>query len=160
MNSDFAGKSLVDLLNMLEPVPEPEAISMFPATVGWVYLGLALLVLLAALVRAMLKRYAASAYRRAALKELNTIDKADVQALAALLRRTALAAYPRSEVAALTGPDWIAFLNKTGAGARIDGADAQALARAAYQKTPVSTPGLEPFVRKWIAGHTVAGVRT
>ncbi|MBN8910366.1 MAG: DUF4381 family protein, partial [Rhodospirillales bacterium] len=51
-------------------------------------------------------RWRRNRYRRAALRELGRLPRTGnvVPALAALLKRTALAAFPRERVAALTGP--------------------------------------------------------
>ena len=100
------GKNLVELLDMLEPIPEPAPISMVPATAGWIWLGLAVAAALAYAGYRAHRHWKANAYRRAALAELaHAGDKPE--AIAAILRRAVLVAYPRSEVAALTGPDWI-----------------------------------------------------
>ena len=54
-----------------------------------------------------------------------SLDREDGRAaalaeLAVLLKRTALSSWPRDEVAALSGPAWIAFLRHQGGRASID----------------------------------------
>jgi hypothetical protein len=108
-------------LRSLKDIATPPPVSWFPQTWGW----MALAVLLAAVVLALLvrqvRRYRANRYRREAVLELRALEheirdpatrRQAVQALAALLKRTALAAWPRADVAPLSGPAWIAFLRK------------------------------------------------
>ncbi|MGV6848018.1 MAG: DUF4381 domain-containing protein [Marinibacterium sp.] len=153
MNGDFDGLSLVDLIDLLEPAPEPPAISMLPQTAGWIWLALA--VLLAGVW--LINRWAAArrrqAYRRAALHALVAAGD-DAAAIAAILRRTALAAYPRSEVAGLTGAAWLDFLDRTYGGTGFSGGPGRILARAPYQPCPTD-PLLQPLARDWITRYRV-----
>ena len=77
----------------------------------------------AVLVAAAIVRHQRNAYRRAALQELAT---ADAGAISAILKRTALAAFPREQVASLSGAEWLAFLDRTG-GTRFAASDLEAL---------------------------------
>ena len=52
------------------------------------------------------------AYRRAALRELRGAES--VVSIAELLKRAALAASPRTQVASLTGSAWVNWLAETG----------------------------------------------
>src|SRR5260221_8720813 len=94
-------------LRSLKDIATPPPVSWFPQTWGW----MALAVLLAAVVLALLvrqvRRYRANRYRREALLELKALEheirdpttrREAVQALAALLKRTALGAWPRADV--------------------------------------------------------------
>ena len=153
-------ESLVSLLDQLHDIAEPPPVSMMPATWGWAILAACLLVLLAAGVWAWLRHRRRTAYRRAALAELDELAPAlvggnDASALAVLdrlLRRTALVAFPRAEVATLTGSDWIAFLDRTGG--RL-AAFAPALATGPYARhiPAFDGPGLLKAARHWIARH-------
>lgn len=95
-------ESLVSLLDQLHDIAEPPPVSMMPATWGWAILAACLLVLLAAGVWAWFRHRRRTAYRRAALAELDELAPAlvgsnDTSALAVLdrlLRRTALVAFP------------------------------------------------------------------
>jgi hypothetical protein len=69
------------------------------------------------------KRWQAAAYRRAALAELQrlTARAADdtqrefaLRELPELVKRTALAAFPRQQVASLSDASWLEFLDRTG----------------------------------------------
>lgn len=110
-------------LRSLHDIVMPPAVSWMPQTWGWALLAALLLaLLLAVLLRAYL-RYRRNAYRREALRELGRIEtmmrdpaRGDDAAreLAELVKRTALAAWPRSRIAALTGSDWVRFLDASG----------------------------------------------
>jgi hypothetical protein len=102
MNPDPAS---LDRLNDLVP---PPAVAWWPPAPGW-YVVLALLTLAAAwLGWRFWKRRRADAYRRIALHELSTLREA--QAIAELLRRTALATVSRSVIAGMTGIAWTDWL--------------------------------------------------
>ena len=101
-------------------VPLPREVSLLPQT--W-EARLAVVLLLAAL-SAALWRYAhlrrVNRYRRQALAELSQIEHAPKSAspellskLTVLVRRTALAAFPREQVAPLIGPAWLSFLDRS-----------------------------------------------
>ena len=62
-------------------------------------------------VVAAVARYRRNAYRREALRQLDAVDPGGISTV---LKRTALAAWPREQVAALTGAAWLAFLDRTG----------------------------------------------
>jgi hypothetical protein len=113
MKEDLTDLDLLELLERLAPVPEPQAVSLWPQTEAWFWVALVGLVLAAGLLRSVLLRRRANAYRRAALEEIRLAAESPV-ALAEILRRTALAAYPRADVAGLFGEEWLAFLDRTG----------------------------------------------
>jgi hypothetical protein len=104
-------------LDNLRPLGLPDAVSWFPPQPGW-WILLGMLLAFAALgLWRLAQAYRANAYRRLALAELQTLaQQQNIAApLVTLLKRTALSAYPRSEVAGLTGPAWQDFLARTGA---------------------------------------------
>ncbi len=113
MNEDGAPTSLVDLIGRLIDPPEPVPVSLVPQTAGWWVLGALLLSALGYGLWRFMLHWRADAYRRAALSEL-ALAPDDPAAIATILRRAALAAYPRDEVAGLAGADWIPFLRDTG----------------------------------------------
>ncbi|SDI45394.1 DUF4381 domain-containing protein [Aliiruegeria lutimaris] len=148
------GKNLVEMLDMLKPIPEPEPISMIPATSGWIWLGLAVIGLLCFAGYRARRYWNANAYRRAALAELARAgDKPE--AIAAILRRAALVAYPRADVASLTGPDWCAFLDKSYGGDGFSGDLGAALTRAPWREVPTD-PAVTALARRWLKSHKPA----
>ncbi|MBT8070938.1 MAG: DUF4381 domain-containing protein [Gammaproteobacteria bacterium] len=110
--------SLQNLNDIVLPAPA----SWWPLASGWyVLLGLLALVIAWFSYRSI-KRWNQNRYRRAALHELAEITKGleleskrerYLRQIPGLLKRTALTAYPRSEVASLSGEDWHRFLNGT-----------------------------------------------
>ncbi|WP_108858576.1 DUF4381 domain-containing protein [Ruegeria sp. Alg231-54] len=151
MSVDVEGKSLVDLLDMLEPAPVPEPISMIPQTWGWGVLALILADLIILAVYAFLRHRQTNAYRREALVELAASDN-DAAKIAEILRRTALVAYPRREVAALHGEDWTNFLNQTSDNVSFTDGRSRQLLEAPYRDVKAG-PDLKNLARNWIKSH-------
>lgn len=116
-----------DLSNLRDIVVPPE-VALWPPAPGWWILMAGGIAAAAILTGMIIARYRRDAYRRAALAALDNAGPGDISAI---LKRTALAAWPRAEVASLTGADWLAFLDRT---ARTDvftqgaGRDLEALA--------------------------------
>jgi hypothetical protein len=118
-------------------VVAPPAISWLPQTAGWKWVGI--LLLAAVLYRA--GRYAArwyrNRYRREAAARIRALpDSADPSALVAelnrLLKLTTLAAWPREDVARLSGDEWVNFLNRQCPAPAFDVRQSQLLATGAY----------------------------
>jgi len=154
MSAHLDGKNLVELLDMLEPVPDPTPISLLPQTPGWIVLGIVLVGALVWGVRLVQSRHRARAYRRAALVELAATGD-DAARIAALLRRTALAGFPREQVAGLVGTDWLNFLDQSYGGNGFSGNEGQTLLAAPYQKS-TSDPALSVLAQDWIRTHRQA----
>ena len=98
-------------LNNLRDIVTPDAPGIWPLAPGvWVVLAvLAAVLLIIGLQRLAL--YKRNAYRRAGLLLLNHV-KTD-RDISVLLKRVALAAFPREQVASLYGRDWADFLKQT-----------------------------------------------
>jgi hypothetical protein len=105
MNSDqYSLSNLWDIV-----VPEP--VSWWPvAPAVWVVLGLATVGALVFVWRLYVARKR-NAYRRAGLALL--AEAKSTHDVSVILKRVALAAFPREQVASLAGDDWVAFLNQT-----------------------------------------------
>jgi hypothetical protein len=151
MNEAAAG-SLQNLHDVIAPAP----VGMWPPAPGWYFLlGLALLGL-ALLAYRKVRTYRRNRYRRTALRRLDGIRQNATGAeagpeIALLLKQTALAAWPRTGVASLTGPRWAEFLADTGASE----AAAEGLSRAGYQR-PSDSDGLDGLctdAEHWIRSH-------
>ncbi len=109
-----------DPLAGLIDIPLPQEVSLLPQT--WPSrVAIVLIVGLAvwAIFR-LVHRYRANRYRREALSELDRMrrmpdappDRLAAQ-LAVLVRRTALAVFPRETIVPLTGTAWLAFLDRS-----------------------------------------------
>jgi len=160
MNDDLSGLDLIELLDRLEPLPEPPVVSFWPQTEAWLWVGFVGLALAAWFVRFALIRRRANAYRRAALREIAVATKSSAN-LAEILRRTALVAYPRAEVAGLYGDDWLDFLDRTGGLDRTShGSDfregvGRAFADAPYTDTEqgAESKQLAALAARWVRRH-------
>jgi hypothetical protein len=152
MEDQFDGLNLVQLLDLLEPVPEPPPVSWMPQTVGWIWLGIALVVVILTGLRWLVRHRRATAYRRAGLAALAAAGD-DPARIAVILRRTALAGFPRSEVAGLTGADWLRFLDRTMAGDGFVSGPGRIIAEAPYRAT-APDPALSRLAQRWVRRHT------
>jgi hypothetical protein len=110
-------------LESLHDIVAAPPVPLWPPAPGWYFLALAVLALIAWAAWHGIRKRRANAYRRAALRELDylfdlRLDEAGagsaLRALPGLLKRTALAAWPRAQVASLNGREWLDFLDRTG----------------------------------------------
>lgn len=111
--------SLQNLHDIITPEPTP----WLPPAPGWYALGGSLLLLLAWYGVLKYLSWNRNRYRREALAELQKLGeelKGDASCqkilphLPILVKRTAIAAYGREQVASLAGDEWLAFLDRTG----------------------------------------------
>ncbi len=99
----------------------PEAIGWWPLAPGWWVVILLISIGLVLLLRNWFRNHARGAARRHALRQLELYSKEYLThhdgvlfgtQLSELVRRTMLAYAPRSEIAGLTGEDWLAWLDR------------------------------------------------
>jgi len=143
-----------DSLQNLQDIVVAAPVSFWPPASGWIVLFcLLILIMIFLLVRAVL-RYRRNAYRRAALAELHraAASPEPLPLLAALLKRTALAAYAREEVANLSGATWISWLTATG-GREVPAGVAAALQQGVYAGSGADLQALLDFSESWIRRH-------
>ncbi len=154
MAEDLSKLDLVELLALLEPIPEPPAVSLWPQTIGWLWIALAALACLGYLLFRHLRSRRANAYRRAALSEIEGSGD-DPTLLADIIRRAALVAYPRKSVAALHGDAWLSFLDKAYGGREFRDGPGQALGRQIYepQNDERGSPALSQLAAEWVRTH-------
>ncbi|TCR85454.1 DUF4381 domain-containing protein [Rhizobium sp. BK376] len=158
-------------LRSMKDIAVPPPVSWMPQTWGWallaVLLALALLIWLALAMR----RYRRNAYRHEALRLLEDIDAKlrqpesggnALHELGEILKRTALAAWPRERIAQASGPSWIHFLDtsqkeSTGAALRrlLDDGEYRR-ANAVRDLPPAEADELVREARSWIEGHHVS----
>lgn len=122
----------------LKELPLPDPIGWWPQTAGW-YL-IAGLAFCAAIWIGWVnwRKYQRNAYRRAGLAQLNLAadDPRVLRALPFLLRKSALDAAPRADVAGLRGSDWIDWLNQSAGRDLFLPNDAAQLEQLAYGRSP------------------------
>lgn len=156
------------LIRGIEEVELPEPVSWMPQTIGWKVL--ALLVLLFALYKlyGVAKKWWRNRYRRSALQKLKDLETESggeylqvVAELPNLLKATALHAYPRAEVAALSGERWLAFLDAHYSGPSFRAGVGQQLLAVAYQPAahwhlePADARTLIAMCRHWLRKHKI-----
>ncbi|HEU0155003.1 MAG TPA: DUF4381 domain-containing protein [Stellaceae bacterium] len=148
-------------LSNLHDIVLPPAVSFWPPAPGWWIVGATLLAVALILLAKALARYRRNAYRREALRELDAIGPARTpvaaQRISAVLKRAALTAFPRSDVARLSGASWLAFLDQTGRTDAFTKGPAQMLPALALGAAP-NADG-EPILqeaRHWVRRHRAA----
>jgi len=131
-------------LSNLRDIAVPEPPPLWPPAPGiWVLLAVALCAL-AAVVILWMRARERNAYRRAGLALLE--QAATTRDVNVILKRVALAVFPRSEVAPLYGDDWAGFLNASCSRSRF------ADLGAAEDGTEVSRELLN-LARTWVRHH-------
>lgn len=162
---------LAAALRGLADIALPPDVSMLPQTWAWAVLAALLLLAIAAALWRWLRYREANRYRREALGELRRIEK-DIRtakgrgdalaALSALLKRTALAVWPRETVANLSGRGWTGFLDGHSGGPVFPAASAHFFEEAEYRGSAAlaSVPEAEAqahlaAARHWIEAHHV-----
>ena len=114
-----AQQALEGLADIVVPAP----VSWMPQTVGWAVLAAALAVAVLVGLWRWRQHALRNRYRAEALAELRRIEAlagdpsrraVALGLVAVLMKRTALAAYPRTDVARLSGSEWVDFLRHRG----------------------------------------------
>ena len=149
---------LAGLQDLALPAPVPW---LPPQGPGWVLLAVALFGALAWLGWRRWQRYRHDRYRREALVQLEHLAAAldappAIAELSALLKRTALVAFPRDAVATLHGEAWRAFLCTSGAPGFADPLCAllfDAAYRASCRCDAEQRAALIAASRQWILAH-------
>lgn len=146
-------------------IPLPQPVSLWPQTLTSRITVLLLAASVVAVLWWFIRHWQANRYRREALAELKRIarsqgssgcDEEQVLELSRLVRRTALAAFPREAVAPLTGVTWLSFLDRSYGGQDFSQGAGCLLASVPYQHTPpksIRLKELTRLVRKWIKVH-------
>lgn len=155
----YEGLNLPQLMELMHGLVMPDPVSRLPVTSGWWVLFAWLLAVLINVVWYGLMRRRRNRYRRDALAALRSIDGESelgpfemAQRIALLLKRTALAAYPRSQVASLSGAEWAEFLIASANEDRQITEAAELLAGAAY-RPDADGRKLSAPARRWIRKH-------
>lgn len=133
--------------------PDP---GLWPPAPGWWLLALLILTLLVGLGRLLHRRLARRRLQRRVLAELEALaGYADlpqaVGEVSALLKRVALARFPRREVAPLVGEPWLGFLDRTGGAGRFRAGPGRPLAEAPYARHhDLDLTALLQLARDWV----------
>ena len=157
--SRYEGLNLPELLALMHEIVRPEPVPLVPQTVGWLVVAVWLLTVIMLVAWNRLRTWRRRRYRREALAILGTIaERSDqdpavtAQQVASVLKRAALAAYSRTEVTALHGDEWAAFLCRSADNDPVVERAAAELAHAAYAPDADGRRLLEP-ARRWLEVH-------
>ena len=143
-------------LSRLHDIVEPPPISFWPPSPGWWVLLGVLLAIGFMLAWNANQRRRRNAYRHVALRELAAIDQKNLSVLPALLKRTALAGYPRKRVASLSGEAWLRFLDETGKTTEFTSGPGHPVISLAYQRDGLEADQVAALLdaaKKWIRSH-------
>lgn len=157
--SDYDGLNLPDLMALMHELVMPEPVSWLPETPGW-WVAFGWLSVIAVIgATEVVRRRRRNRYRREATMLLKAIElqlhsepAAVAAQIAALLKRTALVAYPRPTVAHLYGAEWARFLRETVSDDPEVAAAAERLASAAYRPDADGMSLVKP-AQRWIRIH-------
>lgn len=158
------------VLDQLHPLQVPPVPAWSPLAPGWEVLAVVALTALAVLAWRSLQRWRAGRHRRAALAELARLRSsmrdpalrlAAARQIPALVRRLALAHAPRTEVAALHGAAWHAWLDRSLGDPAQPFSTGLGLSLSDWAYCPADTlpwellePSLD-LVERWIRTHRV-----
>lgn len=145
----------------LQEISLPDPVPWIPQTPGWYLLAAAMLVLLSFSLLRRWQRWRRNWYRRAALAKLNTMaresDSPPGEEPARLLKWTALQAFPRTDIAALSGEPWLAFLKTHSRETIFTPATEQYLQSGQYRQHPAINPDgwqqLSGDIANWVREH-------
>jgi hypothetical protein len=155
-------------LQNLNDIVLPATVGWWPLAPGWYFLIGLLLIALAWLCYRSLQRWNNNRYRRAALTELQLLEQdtqnaekrdSSLRQLPVLLKRTALSAYPRNQVASLSGDDWYGFLNSQVKKPAFTDPTISLLDHLAYSTghlgsvDPQATSALFEAIKHWLGHH-------
>lgn len=162
--SDTFGNYLIHGIDEIVP---PDPVSWWPSAPGWKFLGALLLLWAGVRTVRMIRRWWRNRYRREALRHLSRLEREKgwrevVAALPYYLKAVALHAYPRVEVASLSGEAWARFLDAHYDGPAFAGAAGKKLLLLAYlpperrEINEAEARRLIDMARLWIATHREA----
>jgi Domain of unknown function (DUF4381) len=158
--------SLENLFDIVAPPPVP----WWPPAPGWYVVAGVVLILGFWGAWQGWRRWRAAAYRRAALAEWRQLKtqvhdpghrEAALQHLPELVKRVALAAFPREAVASLSGEAWLRFLDSSGHTDAFTRGRGQLLPALAYDPKRIAqldmrtVDDLFRIVQHWIRDHSM-----
>lgn len=142
-------------LNKLYDFYQPPPPAWTPQTAAWYVVFSAIGLLILWFAARTIRRWIANRYRRAALRELATVP---TQQYSTLLKRTALAAWPRDKVASLNGSAWLKFLDETSGESQFQHSPGNQIEEIGLRPITLSADteqALRTLATKWIRRHRV-----
>lgn len=137
-------------LSRLRDIVVPEPVSWWPVAPGWWVLTVFLVLAIAYASWRVIRVYRANAYRREALGLLE--DAGTDAEISAVLKRAAMAAFGRDEVASLSGEAWCRWLDVHVPG-QMSAEVCQAFEDGIYGEAGPRNPVLLSYAEQWIRQH-------
>lgn len=144
----------------LRDIHVPADPTVWPPASGWWLMALLVLLALVLLGRRGWRYWRRVRRRERILRELDGLHGQPCGArliggVSALLKRVALSRFPRLDVAALTGAEWLAFLDRTGGHGGFQQGVGRVLADGAYAPRPdCDAEALLKLARSWLRRNT------
>ena len=148
-----------DPLADLHDIHLPMDPGWWPPALGWWLLAMVILLVLFGIVYWIVRKVRRGRLRRRSRKLLGAIDRhpdftelpSVVFAISSLLRRCAIATFPREQVAGLCGSEWLAFLDQTLETKDFSSGVGRCLIGVPYQRTgQVDVVALCALVDRWL----------
>ncbi|WP_330924604.1 DUF4381 domain-containing protein [Candidatus Sororendozoicomonas aggregata] len=150
-------------LEQLRPNHLPAPVSIWPLAPGWWIVGGLSLVIIMLAMRFILSRWHKRRYRRRALSTLRKVVKAyeangNKRQFAhdcnRLLKKVALQAYPRQNIASLNGDQWLVFLSQSSENPQFSDSAAAALGSDRFKPDhELNVDQLHTLTLSWIKKH-------
>lgn len=139
----------------------PKDAGLWPLAPGWWVLLLAMIAFSIWLIVLLRKKAKLRKYQQMIFSKLSNLEKnlknkpsnETIGEINILLRRLAIAYFPRSEIASLTGADWLNFLDKSGSTKNFSRGAGRILIDAPYQleeTTNLNLAEFTPLIRSWV----------
>ncbi len=149
-------------LSRLHDIVVPDPVPFWPPAPGWYAVLAVLAAALVLLLWRRVRRWRRDAYRREAVAALELVARSgDWVGMAEVMKRTALAVFPRASVASLSGEAWLMFLDRTGNTTAFTGGPGRCLTtltydpRAAETVTAGDARGALDVCTSWVRGHAL-----
>lgn len=153
----------IDPLAQLRDIHSPPPVGWWPPAPGWWLMAAFFVIASIAGGVWLWRHYHQRRYRRLALQQLHALYREHqaqpdnshfADAINRLLKQCALAAFPRSNIAALSGAEWLDFLDRHLRKPRFTDPDLRALANLYQPTSPAIAPDtLRDAAEYWIRRH-------
>ena len=145
----------------LQDIHLPESASFWPLALGWWILIAVIIFMAVWAITKVVKRIKQKRQQRRILAKFKALEKklkanpsnTIVAEINTLLRQLAITYYPRTEIASLTGGDWLHFLDKSGGTHDFSRGAGRILIDAPYRHGELQNLNLDeftPLIRSWI----------
>lgn len=139
-------------------VVSPDTVNWWPQTPGWYVVGAIFLILLGRYSWRRIRYWYRNRYRKEARLQLQSLPQAGngARVINQVLKRAALAAFSRTDVASLSGREWTNFLNSRCDEPVFDTAQCQYLAEGIYAADALNENDRNALIEAsvyWLGAH-------